>query len=162
MPKWLLVPQRACGPNATRGLPACRSSLSKPSKNAPYSTPAGNAAPVFRARTMSYREVLDETCRVVRFASHPRSNSNQSQDGKSMTQVHCSSSTDATRNTCQHGLDLLRVPVPEEEASHHQTCDLRVVNFAVRSLFLNEGHLHKQPNTQRPYPQGMCRESWHW
>jgi acyl-coenzyme A synthetase/AMP-(fatty) acid ligase len=26
----------------------------------------GNGAPVFRARTMSYREVLDETCRLVR------------------------------------------------------------------------------------------------
>ena len=26
----------------------------------------GNGTPVFRARTMSYREVLRETCRVVR------------------------------------------------------------------------------------------------
>ncbi len=25
----------------------------------------GNGAPVFRARTMSYREVLDEVCRLV-------------------------------------------------------------------------------------------------
>jgi hypothetical protein len=31
----------------------------------------GNGTPVFRARVMSYREVLRETCRVVRsFAYH--------------------------------------------------------------------------------------------
>ena len=38
----------------------------------------GNGTPVFRARTMSYREVLRETCRVVRILKgntsqvHPR------------------------------------------------------------------------------------------